>query len=106
MTVEQHGRSAPRRLLWIHSAATLGATVHGVSSLEQASDAFCRLAAAVEMELGRELVSYGCLVDDLHVYRAIAERRPIALTRPQSRAARALRDVARLLHEDAQLAHA
>ena len=46
--------------------------------------------------------SYGLLVDDLHVYRAIVSRRPIGLEHPQSRAARALRDVARLLLEDAR----
>jgi MinD-like ATPase involved in chromosome partitioning or flagellar assembly len=47
-------------------------------------------------------VSYGLLVDDLHVYRAIVARRPIGLEHPQSPAARALRDVARLVLEDAR----
>jgi hypothetical protein len=52
--------------------------------------------------LGRSPQSYGLLADDLHVYRAIAARRPIGLEHPQSRAARALGDVARMLWSDAQ----
>jgi MinD-like ATPase involved in chromosome partitioning or flagellar assembly len=47
-------------------------------------------------------VSYGLLVDDLHIYRASVAHRPIGLEHPQSRAARALRDVAQLLLDDAQ----
>jgi MinD-like ATPase involved in chromosome partitioning or flagellar assembly len=50
--------------------------------------------------LSAKLLSYGLLVDDLHVYRAIVSGRPVGLEHPQSPAARALRDVARLLLED------
>ena len=43
-------------------------------------------------------------VHDLDVYRAIVAQRPIGLDHPQSPAARALRDVAGLLLEDARKA--
>ena len=68
----------------------------------EAQSAFLHLAGVAARHLGRDLASYGLLVDDLHIYRAIVSRRPIGLEHPQSRAARALRDVARLLLEDAR----
>jgi MinD-like ATPase involved in chromosome partitioning or flagellar assembly len=43
-----------------------------------------------------------CAISDLHIYRAIVAQRPIGLEHPQSRAARALRDVASLLLADAK----
>ena len=58
---------------------------------------FNRVALYYELVEGRDLV-----VDDLHVYRAIVSRRPIGIEHPQSRAARALRDVARLVLDDAR----
>ena len=81
----------------------LGVTIHGARRIADAEDAFQRLAGAAGRHLSRPLTSYGLLVDDLHVYRAIVARRPIGLEHPQSRAARALRDVARLLLEDARI---
>lgn len=80
--------------------ARVGVTVHGVRHLEEARDAFLNLAQAAERHLDRPLLSYGLLLDDLDVYRAIVEQRALGATRPQSRAARALRDVARLIRED------
>jgi hypothetical protein len=80
----------------------VGLVVHGVRRMGDAERAFDRVAAAAVSHLGHSPVSYGLLADDLHVYRAIASRRPIGLEHPQSRAARALRDVARMLYEDAQ----
>jgi hypothetical protein len=82
--------------------AQIGITVHGARRVADAERAFRELAAIAARRLGRKLVSYGLLVDDLHVYRGIVARRPIGLEHPQSRAARALRDVARLLLDDAR----
>jgi hypothetical protein len=79
----------------------VGVTMHGVSSIEEARKGFDALAAAVEPALRPKLVSYGLLLDDLDVYRAVVNRRPIGVIHPQSRAARALADVARLLLGDA-----
>jgi hypothetical protein len=81
--------------------AEVGVTVHGARSVSEAQNAFGRIARATRAHLGRDLVSYGLLVDDLHVYRAIVAQRPIGLAHPQSPAARALRDVARLVLDDA-----
>jgi len=80
--------------------AILGVTVYGVQRVETAARAFERLAATAEHHLGCRLASYGLLVDELQIYRAIVERRPIGVAHPQSRAARSLRDVARLVLDD------
>jgi MinD-like ATPase involved in chromosome partitioning or flagellar assembly len=79
----------------------VGVTIHGVHSVAEAEATFRRLAGAAVRHLGVPLASYGLLLDDLHVYRAIVSRRAIGLTYPQSPTARALRDVARLLLGDA-----
>ena len=81
--------------------ARLGVTIHGAQSRREAEEAFNRLAHATEKGMGHDLLSYGLLVDDLHVYRAIVAQRPIGLAHPQAPAARALRDVARMLMHDA-----
>ena len=81
-------------------AESVGVIVHGARSVTEAQAVFSRLARTTERHLGRPLTSYGLLVDDLHVYRSIVNRRPIGLTHPHSPAARALSDVARLLAED------
>lgn len=82
--------------------AELGVTLHGVESVEEARGAFVKLAGRFEARLGRPLRSYGLLLDDLLVYRAVVERRPVVLSHPQSLAARSLADVARLLLGDAR----
>ena len=74
-------------------------TIHAVRSIDQARAAFDALVSALEPELRDRLVSYGLLLDDLDIYRAIVNRRPVGIIHPQSRAARALADVARLLLE-------
>lgn len=79
----------------------IGITIHGARGLDDARRAFEHLSDVAERHLQTMPVSYGLLVDDLHVYRAIVARRPIGLEHPQSPAARALRDVARLILEDA-----
>jgi hypothetical protein len=90
-----------RRLLLAAPQAQVGVTIHGVLGIDEARRAFDALSAALEPELRERLVSYGLLLDDLDVYRAIVNRRPIGVIHPQSRAARALADVARLLLGDA-----
>jgi hypothetical protein len=90
------------RLQSSHPRIELGLTVHGAQSIAEARSAFEWLARRMQERLGLDLISYGLLVDDLHVYRAIAAQRPIGLAHPQAPATRALMDVARLLYEDAR----
>jgi len=80
--------------------ARIGVTIHGVRRIAEARAAFEKLAVAVEADCRASLASYGLLVDDLHLYRAIVSRRPIGLAQPAAPATRALADVARLLLED------
>jgi hypothetical protein len=94
--------SLAKRIIAANSEARVGVTVHGVRGVEEAKGAFHHLADVAARHLEHPLTSYGLLIDDLHVYRAIVSRRPIGLEHPQSRAARALRDVAKLLLEDAR----
>jgi hypothetical protein len=82
-------------------SAEVGVTLHGVESVAEARAAFVSLAGRFEAELGRPLRSYGLLLDELLVYRAAVERRPVVLSHPQSLAARSLADVARLVVSDA-----
>lgn len=82
--------------------ARVGITIHGAECRREAETAFERVARASRRDLGHDVRSYGLLVDDLHVYRAIVAQRPIGLAHPQSPAARALRDVAQLLISDAR----
>jgi MinD-like ATPase involved in chromosome partitioning or flagellar assembly len=92
-----------KRIVTAHRDARVGITVHGVRRVGDAEAAFSRLADIAARHLSHPLESYGFLVDDLHVYRAIVSRRPIGLEHPQSRAARALRDVAGLVLADAKV---
>lgn len=89
-------------LLRADTESQVGVTIHGARRIGDARRAFAQLAGVASRHLGRMPVSYGLLVDDLHVYRAIVARRPIGLEHPQAPAARALRDVARLVLEDAR----
>jgi hypothetical protein len=82
--------------------ARVGVTIHGAECRKEAETAFGRVAGASRRDLKHDVRSYGLLVDDLHVYRAIVAQRPIGLAHPQSPAARALRDVAQLLLADSQ----
>jgi hypothetical protein len=89
-------------LVATNARASIGITIHGAKQRKEADAAFSALARSARENLARDLVSYGLLVDDLHVYRAIVAQRPIGLAHPQSPAARGLRDVAGLLLEDAR----
>lgn len=82
--------------------ARVGVTLHGVGSVDEARAAWGRLGALAGPRLRATLASYGTLLDDLDVYRGLTEGRAVGLARPQSRAARALADVARLLLEDSR----
>jgi hypothetical protein len=81
--------------------ARIGVSIFGVRSLADARRTFDGLAALADLELARELVSYGVLIDDVHLSRSIVAQRPIALAQPSSPAARALADVAGMLLADA-----
>lgn len=91
-----------KQVLIPDESARVGVAIHGARGINEARHAFEHIADVALRHLGRPLESYGLLVDDLHVYRAIVSRRPIGIEHPQSRAARALRDVAQMLLEDAR----
>jgi hypothetical protein len=91
-----------KRIVQAGHSTRVGVTIHGARRIADAKRAFGRISATAQQHLRHSLVSYGLLVDDLHIYRAVVAQRPIGLEHPQSRAARALRDVARLLLEDAR----
>ena len=90
------------RLVARQPSIEIGVTIHGVSTIDEARLAFESLNLRARTERAQDLISYGLLVDDLHVYRAIAAQRPIGLAHPQAPATRALTDVARLVYEDAR----
>jgi len=92
-----------KRLFALEESARVGVTIHGVRRVADARRAFQRLSRITSRHLGRVPRCFGLLVDDLQVYRAIVSRRPIGLEHPQSAAARALRDVAELILEDARV---
>lgn len=92
-----------KRVRAITPDARIGVTVHGAHRQGEAGRAFAKLADVASRRLGAPLASYGLLVDDLQVYRAIVAQRPIGLVHPQSPAARCLHDVAALLLGDARI---
>jgi MinD-like ATPase involved in chromosome partitioning or flagellar assembly len=98
----QEAYALTKRLAQLGSKTRIGVTIHGAQKVSEAERAFRKLAGTALNHLHHSVVSYGLLVDDLHVYRAIVAQRPIGLEHPQSRAARALRDVARMLLDDAR----
>ncbi len=81
--------------------ARIGVTIHGPRSVGEAREAFDRLDRTTHRHLDRALTSYGLLVDDVHVVRAIVSRRPVGLAHPHAAATRALQDVARWILLDA-----
>lgn len=96
-------RSARDRLVRIaerDGSLALGVVMSGARRVAEAAEAFERLANDVAAASGRAIRSYGLLVDDLALYRSIVDHSPVSVASPRSPAARALADVARLLHED------
>jgi len=91
-----------RGLLDRQPGLDVGVTIHGVRAIAEARAAFDDLARRCDERTASTLVSYGLLVDDLDVFRAIAAGRPIGGGDRAAPAARALADVARLLYEDAR----
>jgi hypothetical protein len=80
--------------------ARVGIALHGVRSIDEAEAAFGACLQEWSEHSRAALTSYGLLLDDAEVYRSLLARRPLALTRPGTRAARALVDVASLLRAD------
>lgn len=81
--------------------AEIGLTVHGAKDRRDAADAFGRLARSVEQRLGLTLASYGLLVEDLDIYRALVAGRTVGRAYPGSISAQALREAAQLVFERA-----
>jgi len=99
---EAHDAWAALEAVATHSRdARIGVTIFGVRSIKEARDCFEHMATAAEQRLGCTLISYGLLVDDIHLSRAIVTGRPISLTSAHATSARALADVASMLLEDA-----
>jgi len=91
-----------RRWVRARPGLEVGVAIHGVRRIDDARQAFDELARRCDQQIGLALASYGLLVDDLDVYRAIAAGRSVMGTSPNCPAARALNDVARLIYEDAR----
>jgi hypothetical protein len=89
-----------RRVFAAAPASRVGATVHDVRGVGEAEQAFTALARECLVRSDVRLTSYGVLLDDAELYRSLLARRPLALLRPGSRAARSVADVARLLRGD------
>jgi hypothetical protein len=101
--LERRGRALEglRQVFAACPAARLGVSLHEVRSVREAELAFTSLARACHERSQARLVSYGVLLDDAEFYRSLLARRPLALQRPEGRAARSIGDVARLLKHDA-----
>jgi len=81
--------------------AEIGITVHGAKGRRDAEAAFGRLARSVEQRLGLSLASYGLLVEDLDIYRALVGGTTVGRTYPGSLSAQSLRAAAKLVFERA-----
>jgi hypothetical protein len=88
-----------RQVAETHPSARVGVTLHGVRSVREAEQAFGELTHELARH-GPAPTSYGLLLEEHLLYDALLGRRPLTHHRPESRAAEALQDVARLLHED------
>ena len=81
-------------------AACLGVALHDVRSVHEAESAFTALDRAFSRRSDASLTSYGLLLDEAEVYRSLLARRPLLRMHPETRAASALADMARLLRAD------
>ncbi len=91
-----------KRILKANPLGQIGIGLYSSVDEKQAEESFARISRACQQKLGRKLLSYGQLREDLHVYRSIVSRQPIGLAHPQAPVARALRQVAQRLLEDAR----
>lgn len=87
-----------------NAKAEIGVTIYGAEGRREAESAFGALARSVEQRLGLSVASYGLLVEDLDVYRAIVTGRALGRSNPQSLAADGLREAAKLVFERARKA--
>lgn len=85
-----------------NAKAEVGITIYGAEDRREAEDAFGALARNVEQRLGLSVASYGLLIEDLDVYRAIVTGRALCQANPQSIAAGGLREAAKLVFERAR----
>ncbi len=90
------------RVLRENPEAEIGVAVHGAAGRREGEAAFGVLARSVEQRLGRSLVNYGLLLEDLDVYRSLAARQAIGRAHPDSPARAALREAAKLVFERAR----
>ncbi len=81
--------------------AEIGITVHGAKGSRDAEAAFGQLALSVEQRLGLNLASYGLLVEDLDIYRALVSGTTVGRAYPGSLSAQSLRAAAKLVFERA-----
>jgi hypothetical protein len=81
-------------------AARLGVALRDVRSVHEAESAFTALDRAFSRRSDASLTSYGLLLDEAEVYRSLLARRPLLRMQPETRAASALADMARLLRAD------
>lgn len=99
-TAREHALRLAARVRARRPGARVGVTLREVRSVAEAAGAFDALAEA-QLERGEEpLVSYGLLFDETEIYRALLAREPLASTRADTRAARALADLASLVSSD------
>jgi hypothetical protein len=96
----EHALRLAERVRHCQPAARLGVALHDVRSVQEAEGAFAALDRAFALHCEASLTSYGLLLDDAAVYRSLLARRPLARMQPETRAARALADMARLLRTD------
>ena len=80
--------------------ARLGVALRDVRSVHEAEGAFRSLDRAFSQRSDASLTSYGLLLDEAEIYRSLLARRPLLRRQPETRAASALADIARLLHAD------
>jgi len=92
------------RVLAENPEAEIGVAVHGAAGRTEGEAAFGLLARSVEQRMGRSLVSYGMLVDDLDVYRSLAARQALGCAHPDSPARAALHEAAKRVFERARKA--
>lgn len=85
-----------------NAKAEIGITIYGAEDRREAEEAFGALARSVEQRLGLSVASYGLLIEDLDVYRAIVTGRALCQSSPQSVAAGGVREAAKLVFERAR----